>query len=117
MSEPKRRQSGNMAALAYREKYISVSENTLPLLRNLNDRIDRLAAKTIGSTPVPPPLGSEPPSTLPEREDDSPDTLPEAAHTRDPRREPNEDSRRDDDIPIDLVEPDPFPEAKKVNKS
>jgi hypothetical protein len=70
----------------YRQKYESVSEKTLPLLRDLNERIEKMARRV--KTPVP-PAG-----------DETPDTLPVASRV-DPRREPDEDPRRE--VPDDVV--------------
>ncbi len=72
-------------------------------LRDFNKQVDAMAERERSRSTTPQPRSYELSS-----EDDTPDTLPEAAHQRDERREPESDPRRDDDVPIDVVR-DPFP--------
>jgi hypothetical protein len=55
MSGEKRTKSGDHPAVkAYRKKMDSITENTMPLLYELNDRIDEAMKKA--KTPIPLPL-------------------------------------------------------------
>jgi hypothetical protein len=86
LTGPKRRSSGEIAAAAYRVKHDSVAENTLNLVKDLNERIEKVAERA-RVTPIPP---------------------------SDPRVDPEEDPRRESSPMIDIVDliPDTLPETR-----
>jgi len=70
----KKRASGDHPVVQmYRKKLQSISEGTMPQLEALNRRLDRLKGSS------------------------------ERAPRADPRREPSEDERAEDEIPVDVV--------------
>lgn len=89
MNEAKKYPSSAAALQAMRSKLESIVDNTIPAICALNDRLDKALDIARKSSAPPPP---------------------------DPRREPNDDPRVDDAIPVDVV-PDTIREIPKARFS